>query len=92
MDQHQTFRYQANSGFNTEENFVSTIKDVKSNIVSIDFNQPKIYPNQSDEANSLVNILTQHADCLAALQETLRFNHHCTRSKSSCVLHYLFNG
>jgi hypothetical protein len=76
---------QSNSGFNPEENIVSLFKDVNSSIVSIDFNQPTIYPNQSYEASSFVNIPTQHADCLAALRETLRFNHHCTGSKSSCV-------
>jgi hypothetical protein len=50
-------------------------------MVSIDFHQPKIYPNQNNEASSLVNIPTQHADCLAALGKTLCFNQHCTGSK-----------
>jgi hypothetical protein len=38
---------QSNDGFDTEENFVNSIKDVNSSIVSIDFNRPKNYPNQS---------------------------------------------
>jgi hypothetical protein len=81
---------QSKSGFYTEENIVTFIKDVKSNIVSIDVKQPKIYPNQSNEASSLVNIPTQHADYLAALRETLSFNQHCTGSKSSYVQAYYF--
>jgi hypothetical protein len=76
---------QSNSGFNTEENFVSLFKDVESKIVSIDFNQPKIYSNRSNEASSLVNIPTQHMDCLAALREILGFNQHCTQQKRLCA-------
>jgi hypothetical protein len=65
--------------------FFNLFKDVNSSMVSIDFNRPTNYPNQSYEASSLVNIPTQHADCLAALRETLRFDHHFIWSKSSCV-------
>jgi hypothetical protein len=43
---------QPNSGFNTEENFVNKIKDVKSNIDSINFDQPKIYSDRSDDTSS----------------------------------------
>jgi hypothetical protein len=77
--------YQSNSGFNTEENIVNLFKDVNLSIVSIDFNQPKIYSDQSYGASSLCSTPTQHADCLAALRENLSFNQHCTGSKSSCV-------
>jgi hypothetical protein len=38
---------QSKSGFNTEENSVNLFKDVNSSIVSIEVNQPTIYPNQS---------------------------------------------
>jgi hypothetical protein len=92
IDQQRIFSYQAkiligqsNNRFNTEENYVNLFKEVNSSVVSIDFNQPTIYSNQNYEASSLVDIPIQHADCLTALRETLRFNHHCTESKSSCV-------
>jgi hypothetical protein len=49
---------QSKSGFCTEENSVNLIKDVKSNIVSINFDQPKIYSDQSNYTSSLVNIPT----------------------------------
>jgi hypothetical protein len=76
---------QSNGGFNTEESFGNTIKDVKSNTVSINFDQPKIYSDRSDDTSSLVNTPTQHEDCLAALRETLSFNQHRTGSKSRYV-------
>jgi hypothetical protein len=77
--------YQSSGGFNTEESFDSLFKHVISTNVSIQFNQPKIYPNQSYDASSLIKIPTQHADCLAAFRETLSFNQHRAGSKSSCV-------
>jgi hypothetical protein len=76
---------QSKSGYNTEEYTVTTIKDVKSNIVSNQFDQPKINPNQSNEANNLVNIPTQHMDRLAAVWKTLNFNQHYAGSKSDYI-------
>jgi hypothetical protein len=81
---------QSNSGFNTEENTVNLFQDIKSNTVSINFDQSKIYSDQSNYTNSLVSTPTQHAECLAALWETLSFNQHRIGNKSSCVQVFYF--
>jgi hypothetical protein len=82
---------QSNSGFKTEENTVNLFKDVKSNTVSVNVDQPKIYSDQSDDTSSLVNTPTQHADCLAALRETLSFNQHCYREQKQLCASILFS-